>query len=129
MPVPPVRRVDGEFRRVGRNFHATRDQQEFPGTPVQNEDVNALVERQNQRGLGAVDHEARSTLRRARLEEGGDDIVAARANRKDGSDRDVVFEVGRSVERIDGDTERRLGIEHLRQIQFLGQDSSDRGGA
>ena len=76
MPVPPVRRVDGELGRVGRNFHTTRGQQEFPGAPVQNEDVDTLVERQNQCGLGAVDHETCGALRHARLEEGGDDVVA-----------------------------------------------------
>ena len=48
-------------------------------------------------------------------------------DRKDGADRDVVFEIGRSVERIDRDAERRLGIEDFRQRRFLGEDRRDRG--
>ena len=83
-------------------------------------------EREHQRGLRTVDHETRSALRRAGLEEGGENVVAARADRKDGADRDVVFEVGRSVERIDRNAERRLGIEHFGQRRFLGQNRRNR---
>ena len=83
-------------------------------------------ERQHQRGLRPVDHKARGALRRAGLEEGGDDVVAARTDRKDRSDRDIVFEIGRSIERIDRNAERRPGIENFRQFRFLGQNGCNR---
>jgi hypothetical protein len=50
-------------------------------------------------------------LRRSRLKEGRQNVVAPRTNRKDGPDRDVVLEIGRSVERINRNAKRRLGIE------------------
>ena len=46
--------------------------------PVEHEDIDASVERQHQRGLRTVDHEARGALRRAGLEEGREHIVTAR---------------------------------------------------
>ena len=87
------------------------------------------IEREHERGLRAVDDEACGALRRAGLEEGRENVVAPRADRKDGADRDVVFQVGRSVERIDRDTKRRLGIEGFRKRRFLGKDRGDRRSA
>ena len=83
----------------------------------------------DQRGLRPVHHKACSALRRARLEESRNDVVAARADRKDCSDRDIVFEIGGSIERIDRNTERRSGVENLRQFRFLGQHGRNRRGA
>ena len=97
------------------------DQQEFPGATVQNESVDAVVERQHQRGLRAINHEARRALRRARLEEGGEHVVAARPDREDGADRNIVFQIGRSIERIDRNAKRRVRIENSGS-----SDSSDR---
>ena len=53
-------------------------------------------------------------------------VVAPRTNRKDGPDRDVVLEIGRSVERINRNAKRRLGIERFGQRRFLGKNRSDR---
>ncbi len=126
VPVPVVRRIDREFGRVGRDLRATDGQQELAGQPIENEDIDAPVERQDQRGLRAVNREPRGALRGAGLEEGGEHIVAARTDREDRSDRDIVFKIGRSIERIDRDAKRRPGIEHLRQFRFLGQNGGDR---
>ena len=129
MPVPPVRCVDRKFRCAWRNLYGPRSQQELPGPPVENEDIDALIERQNQRGLRAVNHKARGALRRAGLEEGRDDVVATRTNRKDRSNRNIVFKIGRSIERIDRDAERRRSIENLRQFRLFGQNGCNRRSA
>jgi hypothetical protein len=76
--------------------------------------------------LRAVDGKTCRDLRGAGLEEGRDNVVTPRADREDGADRDVVFQIGRSVERIDRDTERRLGMQDFRQRRFLGEDSRNR---
>ena len=96
------------------------------GAPVENEDIDAGVERENERGLRAVDDEARGALYRARLKEGRESVVSARTDRKDGSDRDIVRKVCRSIERVDRDAERRLGIEQFRYGQLFGHNRRDR---
>ena len=83
-------------------------------------------ERQHERGLRTVDDETGGALRGAGLEEGRQDVVAPGPDREDGPDRDVVFEIGRSIERIDRDAERRLGIEDFRKRRFLGKNRRDR---
>ena len=107
-------------RAISRNSRCARSRMKIS---------TRVVERQHQRGLRPVDHEARGALRRAWLEEGGENIVAARADREDGSDRDVVFEIGRAIERIDRNAQRRAGIEDFRQFGFLRKDRRDRCGA
>ena len=82
--------------------------------------------RDNQRGLRAVDDEARGALRRAGLEERRENIVSPGPDRKDRADRDVVFEVGGSIERVDRDAKRRIGIEGFGQRHFLGKNRGDR---
>ena len=106
-------------------FTPCSSQQEFRDAPVQNEHVDAAADRENEFGLRAVNHEARGALRRAGLEEGREQVVSARTDREDGSDRDIVFEIGRSIERIDRNAERRLGIENFREFRFLRQDGRD----
>jgi hypothetical protein len=83
--------------------------------------MSTRVERENERGLRTVNREARGTLRRAGLKEGRENVVDPGADRKDGADRDIIFEIGRSVERIDCNTEARLGTEGFRQRRFLGK--------
>ncbi len=100
-------------------------QQELPRMAVKNEDIYAAIMREHERGLRTVDDEARGALRRAGLEEGGKQVVAPGADRKDGADRDIVFEIGRSVERIECDAKRRFGIQGFRQRRFLGENRSD----
>src|SRR5258705_549674 len=77
-------------------------------------------------GLRTADDEAGGALRRSGLEEGRQNVIAPRTNRKDGAYRDVVFKIGRSVERIDRHAKWRLGIERFRQRRFLGENRSDR---
>ena len=76
VPVPAIGRVDGEFRRIGRDADALGDQPEFPRTPVEDEDIDARIECEHERGLRTVDDEARCTLRRAGLEEGREDVAS-----------------------------------------------------
>ena len=87
------------------------------------------LKRENERGLRTVDDEACGALRRARLKEGRKKVVAPGADRKDGADRDIVVEVGRSVERIDRNTEWRCGTQGFRQFRFLGKNGRHRGAA
>ena len=54
------------------------------------------------------------------------EVVAARTDRKDRADRNIVFKVGRPVKRIDRDTERCPGIEDFRQLRLLGQNGCNR---
>ena len=129
VPVAAIGCVDGEFRRIGRDLHGMPDQQKLLRPPVENEDIDAPVERENERGLRAVDGEACGALCRAGLEEGRDKVLSPGADRKDGTDRDVVFEIGRSVERIDRNTQRRLGAEGFRQRRFLGKNRRHRRSA
>ena len=103
------------------------DQQELALAPIEDEEIDGVVVRKHQRGLRTVDNEPGGALRRAGLEEGRQNIVAPRTDRKDGTERNVVLEVGRPVERIDRDAKRRLGIERFRQRRFLGQNRGDRG--
>ena len=110
----------------GAILNALRGQQELPGAPVENEDIDAGVEREHERGLRTVNNEAGGTLRRAGLEEGRKNVVAPGPDRKDGADRNVVFQIGRSVERIDRDAKRRIGIEGFGQRHFLGKNRGDR---
>ena len=85
------------------------------------------VMRQHQRGLRTVDHKARGALRRAGLEEGGNHIVAARTDREDGSDRNVVLEIGGAIQRIDRNAQRRCGVEDFGQFALFGQNGGDGG--
>src|SRR5207248_5589938 len=114
VPVPAIARGDGELRRMACDLHGLPDKQKLPRAPVENENVDTRVERDNERGLRTIDGEACRTLRRAGLKEGRQNVVAPGADRKDGADGDVVFEIGRSVERIDRDTEMRLGMQGFR---------------
>ena len=78
VPVPAIGRVDGEFRRIGRESgRPAPDQHELPRIAIENEDIDAAVERENERGLRAIDDEARGALRRAGLKEGRENVVAA----------------------------------------------------
>ena len=63
---------------------------------------------------------------RAGLEKGRQNVVAAGPDRKDGPDRNVVVQVSRSVERIDRNTKRRIGIEGFGKRHFLGKNRGDR---
>src|SRR5262249_53987659 len=96
MPVPSIGRVDGELRGIACDLNRLPDQQKLPRAPVKNEDIDTRVERENERGLRTVDNETRSALRCAGLKEGRKDVVASRADRKNRTHRDVVFEIGRS---------------------------------
>ena len=126
VPVPLIGGVDREFRRIGRDPNALRCQQELLGTPVENEDVDTGIQREHERGLRTVNNEAGGTLRGAGLEERRQNVVAPGPDRKYGSDRNVVFQVSRSVERIDRNTERRVGIEGFGKRHFLGKNRGDR---
>ena len=129
VPVPAIGGVDGELRRAACDLHGLPDQQKLPRAPVENEDVDPRVERENERRLRTVDGEACGTLRRAGLKEGREEVAAPGADRKDGADGDVVLQIGRSVERVDRDAEMRFGTQGFRQRGLLGKHRRHRGGA
>ena len=87
--------------------------------------IDTLVERQQQTGLRTIDEETGGALCGAGLEEGRDDIAAARPDREDRTDRDIVLQVCRTIERIERDTDRRVGVQDFRQLRLLGHQSGD----
>src|ERR1700719_3988494 len=95
VPVPLIGGVDREFRRIGRDPNALRGQPELLGTPVENEDVDAGIQRKHKRGLRTVNNEAGGALRGAGLEKSRQDVIAPGPDRKDGPDRNVVVQVSR----------------------------------
>ena len=90
---------------------------------VENKSIDAVVECQHQRGLRPVDHEASGALRGTGFEESGKNVATARADREDGSNRDIVFEIGGSVEWIDRNAQPRAIIEDFGSLGFLREGS------
>ena len=70
IPVPAVGGVDRELLARLGDLHAAAREAEAAGLAVKREDVDAVAERQHQRGLRTVGDEARRELRRAALMEG-----------------------------------------------------------
>src|ERR1700719_2857768 len=64
VPVTLIGGVDREFRRIGRDLNALRGQPELLGTPIENEAVDAGIQRKHKRGLRTVNYESGRALRR-----------------------------------------------------------------
>ena len=130
IPVPVVRRVDGELRLPLGDDHSRVGADEEPFAAVEGEKGGAIAERERQGGLRAVDHHARVQQpapglqhHRVRGEPGH------RQDAEDGADRKVGRGIGRAVERVDDHGERRRQIKDLGGRVLLGACHGDRGRA
>src|SRR5665811_141867 len=106
-PVTTVGHVDGKFLRVFRNLHVGVGQEEVTYVAIQREAVNAVTGGDHHHGVRAVQRVTGTHLLGARLHEiRSSRIGHAFRTTQDGENRtdgDIHVDVGRSIQRIEGD--------------------------
>jgi hypothetical protein len=106
LPEALVGHVDGELGGVGRDGHVGVGQVELTNVTIQGEAVDAVTGGQHQHGVGTVQRIASAHLLGAGLQEvlGGRVGHAFRTTQdgEDGADGDVHVDVGRAIQRIEG---------------------------
>jgi len=126
IPIAAIGDVDRELLTGLGDLHGAARQTEATGLAIEGEDVDAVTERQHQRGLRTVGDEARRKLRRAALMEGERQIVRRGHDREDRADRHVEVNVGGTVERIDRDADPGFTVADLRLAHLFGRERCDR---
>ncbi len=104
-------------------------QQEFLRVAVERKDLRAGADADDEHDLRTVNEKAAGELVDARLQEGRGLVVMLqrRKHREDRPDGGVGVGVGGAIEGVDGDQQRRLGIEQERPFHLLGGDGGNRG--
>ena len=128
VPVAIVRDVDRDFAGDRIDPRGRLDEPEAVVRRVEGVELGAGADRQRERRRRAVDDDAGGQLVAARLQhdEGAVGGSGRRQHRKDRADRRVGLDVGRAVDRVGGDDQRRARVEQHRLGDLFRNEYGDR---
>ena len=131
--MPLIGDIHGEFVGLAWDLDFDVRPQECPDPRSVDKDVSALTQSDRQHQSRAVAEESGRDLVDAGLQQARQPILTGiahhRQDREDGADRHVDIDVDRAVEGVDGDRQRRRGVEQGWLLGFSGCEDRNRGRA